>query len=84
MEIDKIKYALRLAKECTYADLMMDSAKEHLRGVIDTALEELKKEEPTEEELKTLAKKENKGYVYWSIVHIFAGIALGYLMCKYQ
>ncbi len=39
--MNKIEYALKLAKECTYADEMMESAKEHLRNVIDEALKEV-------------------------------------------
>ena len=39
--MNKIEYALRLAKDCTYADEMMESAKEHLRNVIDEALKEV-------------------------------------------
>ena len=40
--MNKIKHALRLAKDCTYADLMTEGAKEHLRNEINEALEELK------------------------------------------
>jgi predicted P-loop ATPase/GTPase len=39
--MNKIEYALKLAKDCTYADIMMESAKEHLRNVIDEALKEV-------------------------------------------
>ena len=39
--MNKIEYALKLAKDCTYADEMTESAKEHLRNKIDEALEEL-------------------------------------------
>jgi len=39
--MNKIEYALRLAKDCTYSDKMMDSAKEHLRNVIDESLKEV-------------------------------------------
>jgi hypothetical protein len=39
--MNKIEYSLRLAKDCTYADEMMESAKEHLRNVIDEALKEV-------------------------------------------
>lgn len=38
--MNKIEYALRLAKDCTYADEMTGGAKEHLRNVIDEALKE--------------------------------------------
>ncbi len=38
----KIEHALILAKDCTYADLMTEGAKEHLRNEIDEALQELK------------------------------------------
>jgi hypothetical protein len=38
---NKIEYALKLAKDCTYSDVMMESAKEHLRNVIDEALKEV-------------------------------------------
>jgi hypothetical protein len=41
--MNKIEYALRLAKDCTYADEITEGAKEHLRNKIDEALEELKK-----------------------------------------
>lgn len=37
--MNKIEFALRLAKDCTYADEMTESAKKHLRGKIDEALE---------------------------------------------
>tara|TARA_R110002153_G_scaffold7_4_gene83 strand:- start:8051 stop:8242 length:192 start_codon:yes stop_codon:yes gene_type:complete len=37
----KIEYALKLAKDCTYADIMTEGAKEFLRKKIDEALEEL-------------------------------------------
>ena len=43
--MNKIGYALRLAKDCTYADLMTEGSKEHLRNKIDEALEELKSKE---------------------------------------
>jgi len=45
--MNKIEYALKLAKDCTYADAMTEGAKVHLRNKIDEALEELsqKKEE---------------------------------------
>ena len=36
--MNKIEYALKLAKDCTYADEMMESAKEYLRNEIDEAL----------------------------------------------
>ena len=39
--MNKIKHALRLAKDCTYADLMTEGAKEHLRNEINEALEAL-------------------------------------------
>jgi hypothetical protein len=41
--MNKIEYALRLAKDCTYADEITEGAKEHLRNKIDEPLEELKK-----------------------------------------
>lgn len=41
--MNKIESALKLAKDCTYADEMMESAKEHLRNVIDEALTEVNK-----------------------------------------
>tara|TARA_R110000751_G_scaffold216890_1_gene320009 strand:+ start:447 stop:593 length:147 start_codon:yes stop_codon:yes gene_type:complete len=40
--MNKIEHALRLAKDCSYADLMTEGAKEHLRNEIDEALQELK------------------------------------------
>jgi len=46
--MNKIEYALRLAKDCTYADVMTEGAKEHLRNKIDEALEELKKNKEDE------------------------------------
>lgn len=39
--MNKIEYALKLAKDCTFADEMTEGAKEHLRNKIDEALEEL-------------------------------------------
>ena len=39
--MSKIKDALRLAKDCTFADEMTEGAKEYLRNKIDEALEEL-------------------------------------------
>ena len=39
--MNKIKYALKLAKDCTFADVITESAKEHLRNEIDEALENL-------------------------------------------
>jgi len=40
--MNKIKYALRLAKDCTYADEITEGAKAFLRKEINEALEELK------------------------------------------
>lgn len=39
--MNKIEFALKLAKDCTYADEMTEGAKEHLRNVIDEALKEV-------------------------------------------
>ena len=39
--MSKIKDALRLAKDCTFADAMTEGAKEYLRNKIDEALEEV-------------------------------------------
>tara|TARA_R110001632_G_scaffold61998_1_gene149200 strand:+ start:3615 stop:3755 length:141 start_codon:yes stop_codon:yes gene_type:complete len=39
--MSKIEHALKLAKDCTYADVMTEGAKEFLRMKIDEALEEL-------------------------------------------
>jgi hypothetical protein len=39
--MNKIEYALRLAKDCTYADEMTEGAKEFLRKTIDEALTEV-------------------------------------------
>ena len=39
--MSKIKDALKLAKDCTFADAMTEGAKEHLRNKIDEALEEM-------------------------------------------
>ena len=44
-KMNKIEYALKLAKDCTYADEMTESAKEHLRNKIDEALKELNSNE---------------------------------------
>jgi len=40
--MNKIEFALKLAKDCTYADAMTEGAKEHLRNEIDEALKEVK------------------------------------------
>ena len=40
-KMNKIEYALKLAKDCTFADVMTEGAKEVLRMKIDEALEEL-------------------------------------------
>jgi gamma-glutamylcysteine synthetase len=40
-KMSKIEHALKLAKDCTYADEMTEGAKEFLRMKIDEALEEL-------------------------------------------
>jgi len=48
----KVEYALKLAKDCTYADVMTEGAKEHLRNKINEALKEL-----YEKELNPLASK---------------------------
>ena len=50
--MNKIEFALKLAKDCTYADLMTEGAKEHLRNKIDEALKEL-----NENDLNPLASK---------------------------
>ena len=39
--MSNIKDALKLAKDCTFADEMTEGAKEYLRNKIDEALEEL-------------------------------------------
>jgi len=39
--MSKIKYALKLAKDCTFADAMTEGAKEYLRNKIDEALKDL-------------------------------------------
>ena len=39
--MSKIKDALKLAKDCTFADEMTEGAKEYLRNKIDEALEEV-------------------------------------------
>ena len=46
--MNKIEYALKLAKDCTYADVMTECAKQHLRNKIDEALKELKKNKEDE------------------------------------
>ena len=43
--MEKIEFALKLAKDCTYADIMTEGAKEHLRNKIDEALKELKQQQ---------------------------------------
>ena len=45
--MNKIEYALKLAKDCTYADEMTDDAKEYLRNVLDEAISELKENAKT-------------------------------------
>lgn len=40
-QLKNIKFALRLAKDCTYSDLMTDGAKDYLRNAIDIALKEV-------------------------------------------
>ena len=40
MNIDKMIHALKLAKDCTYADEMTEGAKEYLRMKIDEALKQ--------------------------------------------
>ena len=39
--MSKIEHALKLAKDCTYADEMTEEAKEFLRMKIDEALKDL-------------------------------------------
>ncbi len=41
--MDKICFALLLAKDCTFADEMTEGAKQHLRNVIDEAIIEWQK-----------------------------------------
>ena len=43
--MNKIEFALQLAKHCTYPDIITEGAKEHLRNIIDEALKELKPKE---------------------------------------
>lgn len=50
--MNKIEFALKLAKDCTYADIITEGAKEHLRNKIDEALKEL-----NENDLNPLASK---------------------------
>lgn len=50
--MNKIKHALRLAKDCTYADDMTEGAKEHLRKKIDEALNELNENDADNENTK--------------------------------
>ena len=45
-----IEFALKLAKDCTYADDMTEGAKEHLRNVIDIALKECQQQPAPQEE----------------------------------
>lgn len=40
--MNKIEFALKLAKDCTYADEMTEGAKERLRNEIDEALKQVK------------------------------------------
>ena len=56
--MSKIKYALKLAKDCTFADAMTEGAKEHLRNKIDEALEEMwDLEKLVDSTIETLEKK---------------------------
>ena len=41
--MDKICFALLLAKDCTFADEMTEGSKQHLRNVIDEAIIEWQK-----------------------------------------
>ena len=59
--MNKIKHALRLAKDCTFADAMNESAKEHLRNEIDEALENLRDlEKLVDSTIDMLEKERNK------------------------
>ena len=40
--MNKIEFALKLAKDCSYSDIMTDGAKKHLRKEIDLALDLVK------------------------------------------
>jgi len=56
MDKEKIIHALKLANECTYADVMMDSAKDYLRNKLNEALLEI--EQPTKQ--VSVPSEENK------------------------
>ena len=59
--MNKIKHALRLAKDCTYADLMTEGAKEHLRNEIHEALKDLcDLEKLVDSTIDMLEKERNK------------------------
>jgi len=49
-EIGKVLMALRLAKDCTYADEMTEGSKEYLRKAIDDAIKSVSTPSPTVEE----------------------------------
>jgi len=47
-------------------------------------LSRTKGDDKAEREMRILIKKDNRGFIAYCILHTLAGIALGYLMCKYQ
>jgi len=59
--MSKIEYALKLAKDFTFADTMTESAKMYLRNEIDEALENLRDlEKLVDSTIETLEKERNK------------------------
>jgi|9_EtaG_2_1085328.scaffolds.fasta_scaffold54326_3 hypothetical protein len=58
--MNKIEFALTLAKDCTYADEMTEGAKEHLRKKIDEAIEELIR---MSKQIKLPSEKEIKKHI---------------------
>jgi hypothetical protein len=57
MDIDKMIHALKLAKDCTYADVMTEGAKEFLRMKIDEALKQ-EQESPIDSASKCYSEKD--------------------------
>lgn len=59
--MSKIKDALKLAKDCTFADAMTEGAKEYLRNKIDEALKDLcDLEKLVDSTIDMLEKERNK------------------------
>ena len=60
--MSKIKDALKLAKDCTFADAMTEGAKEHLRNKIDEALKDLCDLEKLVDSTIDMLEKERNDY----------------------